>query len=136
MASASGSNPARGDETKTGTEKGDKAQDICKASADCRQIEKNRKLEEALRESKGEVQRKIERIKSLEAELEARNGEIKKLKRERESRIREATIKDKIVQGRQLDVAFLVHVDAKLGNKGVQTTQVEGAKTVTLSIIC
>lgn len=135
MASASGSNPARGDETKTGTEKGDKAQDICKASADW-QIEKNRKLEEALRESKGEVQRKIERVKSLEAELEARNGEIKKLKRERESRIREATIKDKIVQGRQLDVAFLVHVDANLGTKGVQTTKVEGAKTVTLSIIC
>ena len=120
MASASGSNPAPGDETKTGTEKGNKAQDKCKASADL-EIEKHRKLEEELRESKGEVQRKSERIKSLEVELEARNAEVK---RERESRIREATIKEKIVQGRQLDVAFLVHVDAHVSDKGVQPMKV------------
>ena len=120
MASASGSNPAPRDETKLGTEKGGKAQDNCKASADS-EIEKNRKLEEELRESKGEVQRKSERIKSLEAELEATKAEVKKLKREKESRIREATIKDKIDQGRQLDVAFLVHMDANVHG---QTTKV------------
>ena len=119
MASASGSNPAPGDETKTGTEKGNKAQDKCKASADL-EIEKHRKLEDELRECKGEVQRKSERIKSLEVELEARNAEVKR----RESRIREATIKEKIVQGRQLDVAFLVHVDARISDKGVQPMKV------------
>jgi hypothetical protein len=121
MASASGSNPAAGDETKMGTEKRSKTQDKCKASADS-EIEENRKLEEELRESKGEVQRKSERIKSLEAALEARNAEVKTLmRRERESRIREATIKDKIDQGRQLDVAFLVHMDANIHG---QTTKV------------
>ena len=73
MASASGSNPA------PGTQQGDKAKDNCKASADS-EIEKKKKLEEQLREGKGEVQKKSDRIKILEAELNARNAEAKKLK--------------------------------------------------------
>ena len=117
MAPASGSNPA------PGTQKGNQA--TCKASADS-EIEKRKKLEEQLRDSKGEVQKKSDRIKTLEAELEKRNAEAKKLKREKESIMRKATIKEKIVQGWQLDVAILVHVDANVyvRGKGLQTMKV------------
>ena len=39
--------------------------------------------------------------------------------------MRKATIKEQIiVQGQQLDVAFLVHVDANVRGKGVQTMKV------------